>query len=77
MKKREKALREYLYTTPMILQYPNAFTGALIHLYYRLMGTIYTYPTQSPNLDIISCSTGCLRSKVPCQWHLPMDSSHN
>lgn len=26
MKKREKALREYLYTTPMILQYPNAFT---------------------------------------------------
>ncbi|KAH9978297.1 hypothetical protein BJV74DRAFT_142798 [Russula compacta] len=25
MRKREKALREYLYTTPMILQYPGAF----------------------------------------------------
>lgn len=28
MKKREQALREYLYTTPMILQYPNAFAVA-------------------------------------------------
>lgn len=28
MKKREQALREYLYTTPMIIQYPNAFTVA-------------------------------------------------
>jgi hypothetical protein len=28
LKKREKALREYLYTTPMILQYPGAFAGA-------------------------------------------------
>jgi hypothetical protein len=27
MRKREKALREYLYTTPMILQYPGAFAG--------------------------------------------------
>ncbi|KAI9453458.1 hypothetical protein BJY52DRAFT_840197 [Lactarius psammicola] len=28
MKKREQALREYLYTTPMILQYPNAIAVA-------------------------------------------------
>jgi hypothetical protein len=28
MRKREKALKEYLYTTPMIFQYPGAFTGA-------------------------------------------------
>jgi hypothetical protein len=28
MKKREKVLREYLYTTPMILQYPGAYAGA-------------------------------------------------
>lgn len=67
MKKREKALREYLYTTPMILQYPNAFTGTLIHRYYPLMSAIHTYRTQSPNLDTILCSRGCLRSKVPCQ----------
>jgi hypothetical protein len=28
LKKREKALREYIYTTPMLLQYPSSFAGA-------------------------------------------------
>jgi hypothetical protein len=35
MKKRQKALREYLYTTPMILQYPGSFAGAHNSILYR------------------------------------------
>jgi len=35
MKKRQKALREYLYTTPMILQYPGSFAGAQSSILYR------------------------------------------
>jgi hypothetical protein len=31
MRKREKALREYLYTTPLMLQYPGALSGALMY----------------------------------------------
>jgi hypothetical protein len=27
LKKREKAMREYLYTTPLLLQYPNGLTA--------------------------------------------------
>jgi hypothetical protein len=37
MKKRQKALREYLYTTPMILQYPGSFSGAQCSTLYRIV----------------------------------------
>src|SRR5580698_7124910 len=56
MKKREKALREYLYTTPMILQYPNAFTGTLIHQCYRRIRAIHTYVAHSHPTWTQSCA---------------------
>ena len=50
LKKREKALRDYLYTTPMILQYPGAFTGAskFFPLWnYHLMRTTCSHPART------------------------------
>ena len=66
MKKREKALREYLYTTPMILQYPNAFTGTLIHRYYPLMSAIHTYRTVTqPGHNLVQQGMPQIQSAMP------------
>ena len=74
LKKREKALREYLYTTPMILQYPGAFAGAQKN-FYRIKQSSDHEHMQSHNLDRTSFSPGSHKYMLPSLWRpsLPME----
>jgi hypothetical protein len=64
LKKREKALREYLYTTPMILQYPGAFASAP-NFFHCIKQPFDHKHTQSLNQDRTSFSLGFHKYMLP------------
>jgi len=74
MRKREKAMREYLYTTPMILQYPGAFAGAqkfiAVHNSHRMIDTYPSHPTRAEPGSAWDPTGTCCYPRRPChyQW---------